>query len=271
MSELARIEAAAAALRAQWDATPEWALVLGSGLGGLVDEVDVEAEIPYAALPHFPRSTAVGHAGRLVCGRVAGRAVAVMQGRGHLYEGYTPSQAVLPVRVLRALGAHSLLVTNASGGLRPAMRVGDPMVVDDHINLMFRNPLVGPNDDRLGARFPDMSCPYDRDYAERALAAARRAGFACWRGVYVGMLGPTYETRAEYRMLRRIGGDAVGMSTVPEAIAAVHAGMRVLGVSAVTNVCLPDRLDTTSGQEVVDAASDAAHKVAAMVRGVIDG
>ncbi len=224
---------------------------------------------PTRTCPHFPRSTAIGHAGRLLLGRLNGQSVAVMQGRFHLYEGWTPQQTALPVRVLRALGAESLLVTNAAGGLHPAMRVGDPMVIDDHINLMFRNPLVGSNDDGVGPRFPDMSRPYDREYGERALAAARHGDFACHRGVYAGMLGPTYETRAEYRLLRRLGADAAGMSTVPEVIAAVHAGMRVLGVSTITNVCSPDKLGQTSGQEVIDAASGASAKLLAIARAVI--
>ncbi len=226
-------------------------------------------EFAYADLPHFPRSTAIGHAGRLLLGRFNGQSVAVMQGRFHLYEGWTPEQTARPVRVLRALGARSLLVTNAAGGLHPSMRVGDLMVIDDHINLMLRNPLVGPNEDELGPRFPDMSRPYDREYGELALAVARRNDFVCHRGVYVGMLGPTYETRAEYRMLRRLGADAAGMSTVPEVIAAVQAGMRVLGVSTITNVCSPDKLGETSGQEVVDAASGASAKLLAIARAVI--
>jgi purine-nucleoside phosphorylase len=257
------------AIRVRYNGAPSWAIVLGSGLGALADEVEVEAQFDYADLSHLPRSTAIGHAGRLLFGRLFGASVAVMQGRFHLYEGWSPQQTALPIRVLRTLGAESLLVSNAAGGLHPSMQVGDPMVIDDQINLMFRNPLVGANDDSLGPRFPDMSRPYDRKYSELALAAARRGNFVCHRGVYAGMLGPTYETRAEYRMLRRLGADAAGMSTVPEVIAAVHAGMRVLGVSTITNVCSPDKLGQTSGQEVVDAASGASAKLLAIARAVI--
>lgn len=260
---------AAETIRKQCDVSPQWAIILGSGLGGLADQIDIAAEFPYAELPNFPRSTAIGHAGKLLLGHLRGKPVAVMQGRFHLYEGWSPQQTALPVRVMRELGARSLLVTNAAGGLNPRMRVGDPMVIDDQINLMFRNPLVGANDDNLGPRFPDMSAPYDRDYSERALAAARCSGFACFHGVYAGMLGPTYETRGEYRMLRTMGADAAGMSTVPEVVAAAHAGMRVLGISTITNVCSPDALGETSGQEVVDAANNASVKVLAMARAVI--
>ncbi|TWT66998.1 Purine nucleoside phosphorylase 1 [Posidoniimonas polymericola] len=260
---------AAAAIRARCDLTPRWAIVLGSGLGPLADHVEVSAEFAYEDLPHFPRSTAVGHAGRLLLGRLEGQAVVVMQGRFHLYEGWSPQQTAMPIRVMHALGARSLVVTNAAGGLNPQMQVGDPMVITDQINLMFQNPLIGPNDDALGPRFPDMSQPYDPAYGETAKAAARRGDFACHAGVYAGMLGPTYETRAEYRMLRRLGASAAGMSTVPEVIAARHAGMRVLGISTVTNVCNPDALGETSGQEVVDAASNASSKLLAMVTAVI--
>lgn len=262
-------QTAADAIRQRCDLAPEWAIVLGSGLGPLADEVQVRAEFAYEELPHFPRSTAVGHAGRLLLGELQGRRVAVMQGRFHLYEGWSPQQTALPIRVMHALGARSLAVTNAAGGLHPLMRVGDPMVIEDQINLMFRNPLVGPNDDTLGPRFPDMSRPFDPHYGETALEAARLGNFACHVGVYAGMLGPTYETRAEYRMLRGLGASAAGMSTVPEVIAARHLGMRVLGISTITNVCSPDALGETSGQEVVNAANSASGKLLAMVTAVI--
>lgn len=256
-----QVDTAASEIRKQWSTEPAWGIVLGSGLGGVADEIEMQAEFAYADLPHFPRSTAIGHAGRLVCGTLDGVPVVAMQGRFHLYEGWTAEQASLPIRVMNALGARSLLLSNAAGGLNPRQRVGDVMVIEDQINLMFRNPLVGINDERLGLQFPDMSAPYDPQYIEVALAASRRAEFACERGVYVGMLGPTYETRAEYRMARRIGGDAAGMSTVPEVIAAVHGGMRVAAVSAITNVCSPDKLSETTGEEVVAAADAASHKL----------
>jgi purine-nucleoside phosphorylase len=192
-----------------------------------------------------------------------------MQGRFHCYEGYSAERATFPVRVMKALGARLLIVSNAAGGLDPRFAVGDVMVIDDHINLLNRSPLVGMNDDRLGPRFPDMSAPYDRRLGDLALAIARRHNFVCHRGVYVAMLGPTYETRAEIRMLRHFGGHAVGMSTVPEVIVAMHAGMRVLGLSTITNVCSPDAPHSTSGDEVVAAAETAREKLRAIVAGVL--
>ncbi len=227
--------------------------------------------IPYGEIPHFPRATATGHAGQLVCGRLCGRSVVALQGRFHLYEGYSAEQVAFCVRVLRALGSEVLLLTNAAGGLDPDMKVGEVVVLDDHINLMLRNPLVGVNDDRLGPRFPDMSAPYDRQLIAQACLTALHAGIAVRRGVYVAGLGPTYETRAEYRFLRFIGGDVVGMSTVPEVLAAVHGGMRVLALSVVTNVCLPDALGTTSGDEVVEAGESAADHVQQILYGVLAG
>jgi purine-nucleoside phosphorylase len=195
--------------------------------------------------------------------------VIAMQGRFHCYEGYSAERATIPVRVMNALGIKLLIVSNAAGGLNPNFVCGDVMVIDDHINLLNRNPLIGVNDDQLGPRFPDMSAPYDRRLGDRALAIARREDFVCHRGVYVAMLGPTYETRAEIRMLRYIGADAAGMSTVPEAIVAAHAGLRVLGLSTITNVCSPDKQVITSGHEVVATAETARHKLQAIVEGII--
>ncbi len=265
----ARVEEAASTIKASWPAPPTWGVVLGSGLGGLADQISPEAVFAYEDLPHFPRSTAAGHAGRLVCGRLDSVPVVAMQGRFHLYEGWSAEQASFPVRVMRALGADSLVLSNAAGGLNPAFSVGDIMAIDDHINLMFRNPLIGINDDTLGPRFPDMSAPYSNDLLQRAAQASRQHDFALHRGVYVGMLGPTYETRAEYRMLRHLGGDAAGMSTVPETIAAVHAGMRVAAFSAITNVCSPDVLGETTHDEVVAAADTAAANLTTIVRALI--
>lgn len=264
-----KIEEAKAHIQATWKTEPAWGIVLGSGLGSLADEIEQEAVFDYADLPHFPRSTAIGHAGRLVCGNLAGVPVIAMQGRFHLYEGWAADQASLPIYVMKALGAKKLVLSNAAGGLNPEYRVGDIMVIEDQINLMFRNPLVGVNDDRLGPRFPDMAAPYDPEFCRIALQMARAADFVCHKGVYVGMLGPTYETRAEYRMVRTLGGDVAGMSTVPEVIAAVHAGMRVLGISTVTNECSPDQLGETTGEEVVEAANAASSKLLQIVRGVL--
>jgi purine-nucleoside phosphorylase len=265
----AEAAAAAAAIRQRWSKSPRAGIVLGSGLGNLANEIDAEATFDYAELPHFPRTTAIGHAGRLICGRLAGVDVIAFQGRFHLYEGHAAERAAYPVRVLKALGGEALIVSNAAGGLNPQYAVGDVMLIDDQINLMFANPLVGVNDDALGPRFPDMSSPFDRELQKRAIAVSLAAGFVLHRGVYVAVLGPNYETRAEYRMLRRLGGDAVGMSTVPEVIAAAHAGLRVLGLSTITNAGSPDALGETTAHDVLNVAASAAPKVSAIVRGVL--
>lgn len=264
-----RVAEAASAIRDRWPHVPRVGVVLGSGHAAVVERISEPVTVDYAGVPHFAGTTAIGHRGRLVCGELAGASVVVLEGRSHLYEGNDPASVTLAIRVIAELGADVLIATNAAGGLDPQYKVGDLMVIDDHINFMFRNPLVGPADPRLGARWPDMSSPYDRELGERARCIAGSGGFQCHRGVYVGMLGPTYETRAEYRMLRRLGGDAVGMSTVPEVIVAVERGMRVVGLSTITNVCSPDRLGTTSGAQVVEAASGATAKLAALVEGLI--
>jgi purine-nucleoside phosphorylase len=264
-----QIAAASDFARSRWNGRPRCGIILGSGLGSVGEAIELEAAIDYGDVPHFLRSTAVGHRGRLLCGKLGGVSVVAMQGRFHCYEGYSADRATFPVRVMNALGIELLIVSNAAGGLNPNFACGDIMVIDDHINLFNRNPLVGINDDELGPRFPDMSAPYDRRLGERALAIARRHDFACHRGVYVAMLGPTYETRAEIRMLRYIGGDAAGMSTVPEAIVAAHAGLRVLGLSTITNIASPDKPQTTSGEEVVATAETARGKLQAIVTGII--
>jgi len=266
----AQIDEATQAVRKAWSGEPRAGIILGSGLGSVAHAMEVEEKIDYADLPHFPRSTAVGHHGRLLCGSLAGVPVVAMQGRAHCYEGHSAEQATLPVRVMNALGIELLVVSNAAGGLNPNFAAGDVMVIDDHINLLNRNPLVGVNDDSLGPRFPDMNAPYDRQLGDRALAVARREDFVCHRGVYIAMLGPTYETRAEIRMLRQFGGDAVGMSTVPEVIVAAHAGIRVLGLSTITNVCSPDVPHEASGEAVVAMAETARDKLRAIVVGVVN-
>jgi purine-nucleoside phosphorylase len=265
----AQIDESAAYIRSRWCGLPKVGIILGSGLGSVGDSIALEQCISYHDIPHFQRSTAVGHKGQLLCGRLADVPVIAMQGRFHCYEGYSAERATFPVRVMKALGAELVIVSNAAGGLNPNFAAGDIMVIDDHINLLNRNPLVGVNDDTLGPRFPDMSAPYDRTLGDRALAIARREDFACHRGVYVAMLGPTYETRAEIRMLRDFGGDAVGMSTVPEAIVAAHAGLRVLGLSTITNVCSPDVAHIASGEAVVAMAETARDKLQAIVTGII--
>jgi purine-nucleoside phosphorylase len=261
---------AAAAVRQRWDVTPRAGIILGSGLGALAGKVAADAVIDYADIPHFPKATALGHAGKLVCGTFAGAPVIAFQGRFHIYEGHAQERAAFPVRLLKALGGEVLIASNAAGGVNPQYVPGDVMLIDDHINLMFGNPLVGVNDDALGPRFPDMSSPYDRELQRRAVEIALAEGFVLHRGVYVALTGPTYETRAEYRMVRRLGGDAVGMSTVPEVIVARHAGLRVLGLSTITNVGSPDVPMGTSGHDVIAVAAKAAGKLSSIVRGVIN-
>lgn len=265
----AHIDDAAAAVRERWSRTPRVGVILGSGLGDLAKGIVADATIDYADIPRFPKTTAIGHAGKLVCGTLEGAPVIAFQGRFHLYEGHSAELAGLPVRLLKALGGEALIVSNAAGGLNPQYATGDVMLIEDQINLMFRNPLVGLNDDALGPRFPDMSAPYDRELQRHAVRIAMEHRFLLHRGVYVGMLGPTYETRAEYRMARRLGGDAVGMSTVPEVIVARHAGLRVLGLSTITNLGSADALGETSGHNVLAVAATAAGKLSAIVRGVV--
>ncbi|MDZ4656509.1 MAG: purine-nucleoside phosphorylase [Bythopirellula sp.] len=264
-----QIAAAAQAVRERWPDTPRAGIVLGSGLGALAEEIKVDTKIDYADIPNFVKSTALGHKGQLVCGHLEDVPVMAFQGRFHLYEGYSAEQAALPARLTKALGANALIVSNAAGGLNPHYSVGDVMVIEDHINMMFANPLIGVNDDNLGPRFPDMSCPYDHEFMEIAACVARREDFVLHRGVYVAMLGPTYETRAEYRMARRLGGDVAGMSTVPEVIAARHADMRVLGLSTITNVGSPDAPTSTTGHDVLAAAMTASAKLTKIVRGTV--
>jgi purine-nucleoside phosphorylase len=263
------IHEAAEAIRGAWSGAPRAGLILGTGLGDLVAEIEVEAALDYEDIPHFPRSTALSHAGRLVLGRLDGVPVAGMQGRFHKYEGYPLAIVTLPVRVMHALGADTLIVSQAAGGLDPSYRAGDVMVIDDQINLLGDNPLIGVNDDRLGPRFPDMSAPYDRELIEVALAVARREDFVAHKGVTVAVTGPCLETRAEYRFLRAIGADVVGMSTVPETIVAVHEGMRVFGLSVVTDMCLPDALEPADADAIVAVAGAAAPRLRALVRGVL--
>ncbi len=249
---------------------PQLAVILGSGLGALADEVEVDAAFPYGEIPGFPISTVAGHAGQLVVGSLADKKVVVMQGRFHYYEGYPMSLIIFPIRVMQALGSTALIVTNAAGGLNPEFNAGEVMLITDHINAMGNNPLIGPNDDQIGPRFPDMSQAYDPDLRALALTIAKRAGIKLQQGVYVATSGPTYETSAERRHLRIIGGDAVGMSTVPEVIAANHAGMRVLGMSAITNKATgdPDQ-QPDSHEEVIAMAKVAGEKLVRLVRQVI--
>jgi purine-nucleoside phosphorylase len=264
------VEAAASVVRAHFSERPEAAVILGTGLGSLGDEIETSAVIDYASIPGFPLSTVESHAGRLLCGRLAGKPVIAMQGRFHRYEGYSLAQVTFPVRVLRALGARTLIVTNVSGGMHPLWAPGELMLIADHINLLGDNPLIGPNDDRLGTRFPDMSEPYDARLRAHAREVAAERRILLREGVYVAVTGPNLETRAEYRMLRALGADVVGMSTVPEVIVAVQGGMRVLGVSIITDQCLPDALEPASVAEIIAVAGRAEPALTALVRGVME-
>jgi purine-nucleoside phosphorylase len=270
MLELAaQVDEAAAAVRRHWGGEARAGIILGTGLGSLSRQIDREATLDYESIPHFPRSTSIGHTGQLVCGRLEGLPVLAMEGRFHAYEGYSMRQITFPVRVMKALGARILIVSNACGGMNPNYACGDIMVIDDHINLLSDNPLIGVNDDRLGPRFPDMSRPYDARLMASALEIARRENFAAHRGVYVAVTGPNLETRAEYRFLRLIGADVVGMSTVPEVIVAAHAGMRVLGLSIVTDMCLPDALAPADIQSILGHAAAAEPNLRKIVLGVL--
>ncbi|MCA9087084.1 MAG: purine-nucleoside phosphorylase [Planctomycetaceae bacterium] len=264
-----QIEEACSAIRAQWNQTPHAGIILGTGLGSLVSKIEVQATLDYEEIPHFPKSTATSHRGRLVCGLLEELPVIAMEGRFHMYEGYPLKQITLPVRVFKALGAELLVVSNASGGMNPNYACGDIVVIDDQINLMGDNPLIGINDDRLGPRFPDMSAPYDRELGDVALEIARRQNFVAHRGVMVAVAGPNLETRAEYRFLRMVGADIVGMSTIPEVIVAVHAGMRTIGLSVVTDLCLPDALKPANVPEIIAIANAAEPKLTALVSGVL--
>lgn len=264
------VQEAAGAVRSRWSGVPKVGLVLGTGLGALAKEIVAEATIPYPEIPFFPQATVLGHKGQLVCGTLAGRSVMAMEGRFHVYEGYTAAQVTFPIRVMKELGCRILVVSNAAGGLNPLHRKGDLVVIEDHVNLMGVNPLVGPNDDRLGTRFPDLIEPYDKGLQNLALLAALEANIVAHRGVYVAVTGPNLETRAEYRFLRAIGADVVGMSTVPEVLVAVHAGLKVLGFSIVTDMCLPDALAPVSHEEIVAVAQAAEVKLRAIVRRVLE-
>ena len=263
-------EASASAVRERFARRPDVAIVLGTGLGALGREIDVETTIEYRDIPHFPLSTVESHSGRLLCGTLGGKCVVAMQGRFHRYEGYSLQQVTFPVRVLRALGAETLVVSNACGGMHPLWRPGELMLIADQINLLGENPLVGPNDDRLGPRFPDMSEPYDPALRALAREVAEELRIPLREGVYVAVTGPNLETRAEYRMLRALGADVVGMSTVPEVIVARHAGMRVLGLSIITDQCLPDALEPATLERIIAVASGAEPGLTRLVRGVLE-
>ncbi|MBW3541731.1 MAG: purine-nucleoside phosphorylase [Planctomycetes bacterium] len=264
------IQEAAGVIRAAGAPPPRAGLILGTGLGGLAAEIEPAAVLPYETIPHFPSSTVESHAGRLIAGTLRGLPVAAMDGRFHFYEGYSMQQITFPVRVMRALGAELLIVTNAAGGMNPHYRLGDVVVLDDQINLMGDNPLRGINDDRLGPRFPDMSEPFDRESIELAMDQALALAIPAHRGVFVAVAGPNLETRAEYRMLRGMGADVVGMSTVPETIVAKHAGLRTLAFSIVTDICLPDALEPANIDQILKVAAIGGERLARLIPALLE-
>ena len=264
-----KIQDACKKIRSEFSQRPAVGIILGTGLGGIVDEIDVEATIDYEQIPHFLTSTATSHRGRLVCGQLAGVPVVAMEGRFHLYEGYSLKQITLPVRVFKELGAELMIVSNACGGLNPYFHSGDIMVIEDQINLLGDNPLIGINDDRLGPRFPDMCEPYDQLWIDRTIKIARDQGIDVHKGVFVAVAGPNLETRAEYRFLRMIGADVVGMSTVPETIVAVHCGLKTIGLSVITDMCLADALKPANVEEIIATANRAAPNLVSVVRGIV--
>ncbi|HSE44464.1 MAG TPA: purine-nucleoside phosphorylase [Gemmatimonadales bacterium] len=265
-----RVQAAARTIRDRSSRRPAAAIILGTGLGGLAREIKAEAVIPYEEIPGFPLSTVEAHAGRLILGNLSGKPVVAMQGRFHRYEGYSLQQVTFPVRVMHALGAETLVVSNACGGMHPLWAPGDLMLIADHINLIGDNPLIGPHDERLGPRFPDMSRPYDESLRAMARKLALELGITLREGVYVAVTGPNLETRAEYRMLRAMGADVVGMSTVPEVIVAVQEGMKTLGISIITDQCLPDALEPASLEKIIAVANRAEPSLTRLVSGVVE-
>ncbi len=264
-----KIRAAADTIRARTQVEPRIGIVLGTGLGALAEEIHTESVIPYADIPDFPIPTVESHSGRLLLGHLEGQPVVAMQGRFHRYEGYTLQEVTFPIRVFRDLGADTLIVSNACGGMNPLWSVGDLMLIADHISLLGDGPLIGPNADELGPRFPDMSEPYDHALQEVALEVAKELRITLRRGVYVAVPGPNLETRAEYRFLRAIGADVVGMSTVPEVIVAVHSGMAVLGISIITDACLPDALKPANIEEIIRVAREAEPRLTSLIRGTV--
>lgn len=270
MSELKRrIDESADHIRKAHPFEPRVGMILGTGLGKVGESIEVAEKVPFSEIPHFPHSTAPGHHGNLLLGTLAGQPVVAMQGRFHVYEGYSMDEITHPVRVMKALGAEILVVSNACGNMNPQHRKGEIMIMEDHIDLLPGNPLTGPNDDEVGPRFPDMSEPYDRRLIDLARQTAAELRISVFTGVYVAVSGPNLETRAEYRFLRAIGADVVGMSTVPEVLVAVHSSMRVLGFSILTDDCFPDALEKVAVEEILRIAGETEPKLSQLVTGVL--
>jgi purine-nucleoside phosphorylase len=245
------------------------AVVLGSGLGNFVHEIEIEKEVPYSDIPHFPVSTVQGHSGKLIFGSIAGKPIIAMSGRFHYYEGYGPQDVVLPVRVMKFLGVETLMLSNAAGGVDRSFNVGDLMIIKDHISFFISNPLIGMNDERLGTRFPDMSDPYEKEYIQKAKELAQKMRIDIREGIYVAVTGPTFETRAEYQLIKMIGAHAVGMSTVQEVIAAVHVGLKVFAMSVITDIGIREEENVITHEEVLEAAKEAEPKFSAIFRELI--
>ncbi|MEO5685099.1 MAG: purine-nucleoside phosphorylase [Chitinophagaceae bacterium] len=262
----AHIKETAAFIQNIYPERPATGVVLGSGLGNLVQEITIEKEIPYDIIPHFPVSTVEGHHGKLIFGTLGSKKIVCMAGRFHFYEGYSAAEVAYPIRVMKELGISTLLLSNAAGGVNPGFKVGDLMIIEDHISFFAVNPLLGKNDTTLGPRFPDMSEPYKKDLISKAEEIAKKLGIEVKKGVYCGVTGPTFETRAEYKLIHLLGGDAVGMSTVQEVIAAVHAGLPVFAMSVITDIGIREEENTITHDEVLQAAKDAEPKFTAIFK-----
>ena len=269
MTVISRIQETVRFIQQRYPHPPDAGVVLGSGLGNFSSQLEVELEIPYAAIPHFPVSTVEGHSGKLIFGNMAGKRVVAMAGRFHFYEGYSPDEIVFPIRVMKFLGIRLLMLSNAAGGVHPSFRVGDLMIIRDHIGLGTVNPLIGRNEPELGPRFPDMSEPYNRQLIQKAKLFASEQGIDLKEGVYFSVTGPTYETRAEYQMIRTMGGDAVGMSTVQEVIAARHMGLNVFAMSVITDIGIREEENVITHEEVLEAAKAAEPGMTAIFRHII--
>jgi purine-nucleoside phosphorylase len=257
-------------IKSKYNKQPDIGVVLGSGLGNFIDEIEVDAEINYTDLPHFPVSTVKGHSGKLILGKLHEKNIVVMSGRFHFYEGYTVQQVVYPIRVIKMLGVKTLLVSNAAGGVNTSFKVGDLMIINDHISLFTVNPLSGKNEDELGIRFPDMSEPYNKELINKAKSIAKNLSYDIKEGVYCGVTGPSFETRAEYKLIKTVGGDAVGMSTIQEVIAAVHAGMKIFAMSIISNMGIRDEDNEVTHEEVLNAAGAAEPKMTAIFKQLIN-
>jgi len=266
---LQQLNETTAYIKTKYNGKPVAGIVLGSGLGNYINEMQIECEINYSEIPHFPVSTVIGHSGKLIFGKINNKNVMVMAGRFHYYEGYTAQQVVYPIRVMKMLGVQTLLISNAAGAVNTSFKVGDMMIIYDHISFFIINPLLGKNEDELGLRFPDMSEPYNRELISKAKKIAKNLGYELKEGVYCGVTGPTFETRTEYKLIKAVGCDAVGMSTVQEVIAAVHAGMKVFGMSIITDLGIRDDDNIITHEEVLAAANEAEPKMTAIFKELV--